>query len=144
MSSMYRGNIQRGNIQRGNAQRGNRVNNFLPHSRNMKNSNSQPPTPTYRGMNVVNVNNQEQDKLISIIKTHTTQINTSVSPRRHTHSPICSQKGLKGGIGKSEAKPNGIKDIIDASRFFSKSKKTEDSNFNTLPPSTQSLELSSQ
>jgi len=71
---------------------------------------------------VVNVNNEEQNNLISIIKTHTANINTSISPRRHTHSPICSHHKYNERFGKSEAKPNGIRATIDASRFFSKPK----------------------
>ena len=93
---------------------------------------------------MVNVNNEEQNNLISIIKTHTANINTSISPRRHTHSPFCSHHKYNERFGKSEAKPNGIRATIDASRFFSKPKNKKNSNFNTNPSSNKSIELTSQ
>lgn len=107
----------------------------------------QPPkAPKAQNINFEQMQKGDQTKLISIIKSHTANINTSLSPRRNTLSPAGSNKsGISSRLDKSDAKPNGIKATIDASRFFSKPKtahnSTQNSAYNSVTTSRAKLEV---
>ena len=112
------------------------------HYKSAENSHSQPPRMNSDGMNLVKITNEDQNKLISIIKSHTADINASLSPRRKTNSPsFVKKEEEKQGSEKSEAKPNGIRATIDASRFFSKPKSKEKSMFNSQASSKVDLDF---
>mmetsp|Transcript_9057 Transcript_9057/g.8619 ORF Transcript_9057/g.8619 Transcript_9057/m.8619 type:complete len:416 (+) Transcript_9057:236-1483(+) len=109
-----------------------------------ENSHSQPPVRS-QGMNVFTTKEGQQNQLISIIKSHTDNINSSLSPRRKTLSPACSQKSMMGGrFERSNPRPNGIKATIDASKFFSRAKTEEKSSYNSASASRTEFEFNSR
>lgn len=85
-------------------------------------SHSQPPLKT-SGMNLVKVSSEDQNKLINILKCHTVETTKSLSPQRHFKTPVSSRRIKdKNFEDRSEVKPNGVRAVIDASKFFTKPK----------------------
>jgi len=107
-------------------------------------SHSQPPeNRSNRGMNLVKVSSEDQQKLITILKSHTAQTN-SVSPRRSGNGTLKASMTPKG-----PAQASKIKSTIDAQRFFTAHKTPEDSlqnsnlpNFATQPSNDSTENLS--
>lgn len=83
-------------------------------------SHSQPPMKS-SGMNLLKVSLEDQNKLINILKCHTQETTKSLSPQRQFKTPL-TQRKFKNFEDRSEVKPNGIRAVIDASKFFTKPK----------------------